>query len=162
MHNYPVTSADRTDAPPANSVILQIWGPPPKPRRFAAAMSWLMTYFIDGLAAYGETICPYIVDLPDPHADQGQPGSVVPWPLYRQSQPDETPLPRAAPPAARDGIAGRLARLLAWLRPRRDQILRAFQHEALDERTLRDIGLPPYHPDDLARYLERYVDHGGW
>lgn len=162
MHNYPVTSADRTDAPPANSVILQIWGPPPKPRRFAAAMSWLMTSFIDGMAAYGEMICPCLVDLPDPHSDQKQPGAAAPWPLYRQSQPDETSPPRPAPPPARSGIAVRLGRWLAWLRPRRDHAPRAFAHERLDERTMRDIGLPPYHPDDLARYLERYADHGGW
>jgi len=161
MRSYLMTSADRTDAPPPNSVVLHIWGPPPKPRPFAAAMSWLMTSFIDGMAAYGEMICPYLVDLPDPHTDQNQPGSGAPWPLYRQSQPNEPP-PPAAPPPARGGIGARLARWLTWLRPRRDQAPRAFEHERLDARTMRDIGLPPYHPDDLAQYLERYVDHGGW
>ena len=162
MQNYFVTSAEGTDAPPANSVVLQVWGPPPKRRPFAAAMSWLVTYFIDGFAAYGEMICPYLIDPPDSHADQGLPGSVVPWPLYRQPQPDETPVPPAAPRPTRDGIGIRLGRWLARLRPRRDRAPSAFQHETLDDRMLRDIGMPPYHPDDLERYLERYADHGGW
>ncbi len=162
MRSYLTTQGDRTDAPSPDSVVLQIWGPPPKPRPFAAAMSWLINSFIDGMAAYGEIICPYLVDLPDPHADQALPAPVVPWPLCRRPQSDETSPPRAAPPPARGGTAGRLARWLGWLHPRRDHVPRAFEHKTLDDRTMRDIGLPPYHPDDLARYLERYVDHGGW
>src|SRR5689334_2640004 len=66
MHDYLMTPADRTGAPAADSVGLQVWGPPPKRRPpFATAMSWLVNYFIDGFAAYGEMICPSLVDLPD-------------------------------------------------------------------------------------------------
>jgi hypothetical protein len=173
MRTYFTTSAGGTemrrysspDAPSANSAVLHIWGPPPKRRPFAAALSWLMTSAIDGFAAYGDMICPYLIDLPDPHTDQQQPGTAAPSPLCRRPQPDEPSLPPAAPPPpARGGITVRLARWLAWLRlqPRPDHAPPASGHETPDDRTPRDSGPPPWHPDDIDRYLERYLDHGGW
>lgn len=166
------TSADNTeirrfsslDVPSANSVVRHIWGPPPKPRPVAAAMSWLTTSIVDGFAAYGEMICPYFIDLADPHADPRQPGSAVPWPLYREPRSDEASLPQPAPPPAREGITVRLARWLSWLRPqpRPEDAAPGFERDTPDGRTQRDVGMPPYHPDDIDRYLERYLDHGGW
>lgn len=161
MQNHIMTPVARTDAPPTNSVGLQVWGPPPKRRPFAAAMSWLVNYFIDGFAAYGEMICPCLVDMPDLPEDRKRPVSAAPWPLYRRPQADEMSLPRAAPPA-REGIGARVTRWLSWFRPRRDHTPPGYLHERLDDRTLRDIGLPPDYPNNLERYLERYVDHGGW
>lgn len=139
------------DAPSANSVILHIWGPPRKRRQFAAAMAWLMKNIIEGFAAYGEIICPCYVDLPDSHTDRGQPDIAA-------SRPQPAPRP------SRGGLMLRLERWLAWLRrqPRPDHTEPALQRETLDDRTLRDIGMLPYQPDELDRYLERYMDHGGW
>lgn len=172
MHHDLATSADDADmrrygngdTPSANGMVPHIWGPPPKPRPFAAAMAWLMKSIIDGFAAYGDIICPCFVDLPDPHADHEQPGSAPPRPLSRQAQCDEASGLEAAPPPARGGNVVRPARWLAWLRPQPDpdHVVLTFQHERLDERTLRDIGMRPYQPDELDRYLERYMDHGGW
>lgn len=162
MDDHLMTPADRTGAPTENSVGLQVWGPPPKRRPFATAMSWLVNYFIDGFATYGEMICPSLVDLPDQHEDQGRPGPAVPWPLYREPRADETRPPQGAQPPAREGVAARLARWLPWPRPRRDHTPRGYLRERLDDKTLRDIGLTPDYPDNLERYLERYVDDGGW
>ncbi len=162
--NTEIRRFSNLDAPSANSVVLHVWGPRQKPRPLVAAMSWLTKSIVDGLAAYGEMICPYLIDLPDAHADHQQSGSIAPWPLRREPQSDEASEPPPAPPPAREGITVRLARWLARLRPqpRPDHAAPGPERETLDDRTLRDIGMPPYHPDDLERYLERYLDHGGW
>jgi hypothetical protein len=75
------------DAPPANDIAAVIWGPPAKPRPIEAAMSWLLQCLIEGMAAYGEAMCPCIADLPDRQAEHDkQAGSLVPWPPAGRSR----------------------------------------------------------------------------
>ena len=159
MRNFFTTSADSIetrrhsnfDALPPNTVALSIWGPPARRRSFAACMSWLTDTIIEGFADCGEMTCPYLVDQPESQTSYDRPAPAVPWPLFHRQHPDEA---SPSPAATRPPAGGIVARLAGWLSPQRKR--------QDPDGFLRDDGVHPCQPDDVDRYLERYLDHGGW
>jgi hypothetical protein len=103
-------------------------------------MSWLKVCVIEGMAAYGEAMCPGIAGSPDLHVDhrsqstsdravEGGTPSMIPYPLRRRIS---------------SGLLSKIRRR------RRRGIPTVSGPETLDIRILRDIGLPPYLIDDVV------------
>lgn len=110
----------------------------------AKAMSWLVTSAIEGMAAYGEAMCPCLADLPDRQAEHGMGNrSLVLLALSSQAQPDQAVQKPARSMLRRRvnaGLSGLLSGVHAVGKTRRTPA--SSDLEVLDERILRDVDLP--------------------
>jgi uncharacterized protein YjiS (DUF1127 family) len=132
-------------------------------RSVLAALSWVMAEILQGFAAYGEAMYPICFDLGE-HLDRRDPAG-----LQRGGQACRRPAGLAEPadvvarsgkgqtasPNSSAGIVSPLAELRSRLRRERERSRTMMELKALDDRTLRDIGISR-HP---VGYFPRNGDH---
>jgi hypothetical protein len=135
-------------APRANNLPESVSEKPAGPRAIIAAISWLKMCVIEGMAAYGEAMCPGIAGSPDLHADHGKRSGLVGlrphWGQPTSGQAVERPTLAIEPYPLRRGIGASLAAFLSKVRPKRRARPTISGPETLDRWILSDIGLPPY------------------
>jgi uncharacterized protein YjiS (DUF1127 family) len=142
-------------------------------RRTATAMPWLVAWLIEGFAAYRDAMYPSIVDrgeLIDGQElernsqtrwqDQGKHGSNVPW--LNASQPrmseaaERSAGARTASPGWSAKIAAPVTRLWSEVHHERETRLTMTKLEALDDHTLKDIGLHRSQVESVVKHHESY------
>jgi uncharacterized protein YjiS (DUF1127 family) len=142
-------------------------------RPFGAAISWLVAHLIEGFAAYGEAIYPSFVDhggfadghKPNQDSELRTPAeighrSTAPWLNASHSRVAENPWQsaksRTISPSWSATIASRV--LEFWSRARRAGEIRLTitRLEALDDHTLKDIGIHRSQIESVARHRDPY------
>jgi hypothetical protein len=159
------------EAPSVHREPMSVRRVPSRSQSISVAMSWLVTFIIDGFAAYAEAMCPCVVDTdedtdlqsgtPDTHSRHEKPSDrLVPRPL--SSRPDSNEHEAQSSPltasGSRDRGAFRLARLVWGKRLGRANRVPAVSPEMLDDRMLHDIGL---HREEVESFA-RQTDPWGW
>jgi uncharacterized protein YjiS (DUF1127 family) len=166
-------AAEKASEGPASNGPQSRFEPNAPGRRTATTMPWLVACLIESFAAYGEAMSPSIVDnraLIDGQKlernsrtrwqDQGGHGSDVPW--LNASQPrmteaaERSARARTASPGWSAKVAASVARFWSRMRQERETRLTMTQLEALDDHTLKDIGLHRSQVESVVRHRESY------
>jgi uncharacterized protein YjiS (DUF1127 family) len=139
----------------------------------ATAMSWLVAQFIEGCAAYGEAVYPCLLDLAEHDRDQEperdsqrrwqaqvEYRSELPWPSTTPALKSEDSKRSAKALTIPTGSDARVAsvatRFWARIRRKRQTGLTIARLEALDDRTLKDIGIHQSQIESTVRHGDRY------